>query len=100
LERDRQTFDSLLTSPLDSDSILYGKWLGSILSVRWAWLWLGLIWGIGIVTGGLHLLAVPLLLGAWAVYAAFLSCVGLWFSIVSKTTLRANVYTLVTTAAV
>src|SRR5205823_10268489 len=41
-ERDRQTLDSLLTSPLEAGSILYGKWIGSIVSVRWGWLWLGL----------------------------------------------------------
>src|SRR5438270_103244 len=32
-ERDRQTMDALLTSPLDASSILFGKWLGSIASV-------------------------------------------------------------------
>src|SRR5262249_4016973 len=49
VERDRQTLDALYTTPLDSDSILFAKWLGSVLSVRWGWLWLGLIWGLGIV---------------------------------------------------
>jgi ABC-type transport system involved in multi-copper enzyme maturation permease subunit len=93
-ERDRQTFDSLLTTPLDSDDMLYGKWLGSIVSVRWGWVWLGLIWGLGLVTGGLHLLAVPLLAAAWGVYAAFLSSLGLYFSTACRTTLRANMATL------
>ena len=46
-ERDRQTLDSLLTSPLESDAILYGKWLGSILSVRWAWILAGADWTPG-----------------------------------------------------
>ena len=35
-ERDRQTLDSLLTTPLDSTTILVGKWLGAICSVRLA----------------------------------------------------------------
>src|SRR5581483_7970470 len=61
-ERDRQTMDSLLTSPLDSHSILLGKCIGSIASVRMAFLWLGCIWLLGILTGGLQPLAVPLLL--------------------------------------
>jgi ABC-type transport system involved in multi-copper enzyme maturation permease subunit len=95
-ERDRQTLDALLTSPLDSNKILFGKWLGSVLSVRWACLWLGLIWGLGLMTRGLHPLAVPVLVSAWLVYAAFLATVGVWFSIVSRTSLRAIIYTIAT----
>lgn len=95
-ERDRQTLDALLTSPLDTDSILYGKWLGSILSVRWGWLWMGTIVGLGVITTGVHILALPLLLVAWFCYAAFLAGLGLWYSTVSRTTLRANVYTILT----
>src|SRR5262249_18346707 len=44
---------------------------------------------------GLHPLALPLLIGAWFVYAGVMSLVGLWFSIVCKTTLRATVLSLV-----
>jgi hypothetical protein len=95
-ERDRQTLDSLLTSPLASGDILLGKWLGSILGVRWAWLWLGVIWSIGVLTGGLNVLAVPLTLGAWLILAGFVAALGLWYSTVSRTTLRATVWTLVT----
>jgi len=99
-ERDRQTLDALLTSPLDSDAILFAKWLGAILSVRWAWLWLGVIWGLGLITGGLHLIALPLLAGAWFVFAAFLATLGLWWSVAARTTLRATVGTLIATALV
>jgi ABC-type transport system involved in multi-copper enzyme maturation permease subunit len=97
-ERDRQTLDGLLTSPLDGNAILFAKWIGNILSVRWAWLWLGCVYGLGLLTGGLHPLAVPFLLAAWAVYAAVLSCIGLWFSLVSRTTLRATMWTFLSTA--
>jgi hypothetical protein len=96
-ERDRQTFDALLTTPLDSNTILFAKWIGNILSVRWAWLWLGTIYALGLVSGGLHPLALPLLLGAWIVYAFVVSGIGLWFSMVSRTTLRATLWTLLCT---
>ncbi len=95
-ERERETFDSLLTTPLDSNAILFSKWLGSLLSMRWAWLWLGAIWGLGVITGGLHILALPLLLAAWTIYAAFVTSLGTWFSIVSRSSLRAVVWTLLT----
>lgn len=97
-ERDRQTLDALLTTPLDSNTILFSKWVGNILSVRWAWLWLGAVYGLGILTGGLHPLALPLLVGAWIVYAIVVSGIGLWFSMVSRTTLRATLWTLLCTA--
>jgi ABC-type transport system involved in multi-copper enzyme maturation permease subunit len=96
-ERDRQTFDALLTTPLDSNTILFAKWVGNILSVRWAWLWLGAIYALGLLTGGLHPLALPLLLGAWLIYAFVVSGIGLWFSMVSKTSLRATLWTLLCT---
>jgi hypothetical protein len=96
-ERDRQTIDALLTSPLDSNAILFGKWIGNVLSVRWAWLWLGVIYLMGLFTGGLHPLALPLLLGAWLIYAFVVSGIGLWFSMVSRTTLRATIWSLLAT---
>jgi ABC-type transport system involved in multi-copper enzyme maturation permease subunit len=96
-ERDRQTWDGLLTTPLESDPILFAKWLGSILSVRWAWLWLGSIWGLGVMTGGLHFVAVPLLLLAWLIYAGTLASLGLGFSMACRTSLRATLGTLLTT---
>src|SRR5688500_2057016 len=64
-ERDRQTLDSLLTTPLDGNAILWAKWLGSVLSVRRAWAWLGLVWLLGGLTGGLYLPTVPWLVLAW-----------------------------------
>ncbi len=96
-ERDRQTLDALLTSPLDTQAILAAKWLGNILTVRKAWLWLGAIYGLGLVTGGLHPVALPLLLVAWFIYAGVVSAMGMWFSIVGRTTLRATVWTIFAT---
>jgi ABC-type transport system involved in multi-copper enzyme maturation permease subunit len=96
-ERDRQTFDALLTTPLDSNAILFAKWIGNILSVRWAWVWLGTIYALGLCTGGLHPLALPLLLGAWLVYAFVVSGIGLWFSMASRTSLRATLWSLLCT---
>jgi ABC-type transport system involved in multi-copper enzyme maturation permease subunit len=99
-ERDKQTLDSLLTSPMDSDTMLWAKFIGTLLGVRLAWIWLGLIWTIGIVTGGLHVFALPLVLAGWLVYASSFTMLGLWFSMTCKTTMRATVYTMMTTVSV
>jgi ABC-type transport system involved in multi-copper enzyme maturation permease subunit len=95
-ERDRQTLDNLLTTPLNRDVILYTKWLAALLSVRWTWLWLGLIWIVGLVSGGLSFYALPLLVWGWIVYALFAANLGLWFSTRPGTTLRATMATLLT----
>jgi ABC-type transport system involved in multi-copper enzyme maturation permease subunit len=93
-ERERQTLDGLLTTPLSASAILVGKWFGSCAGIRWGWLWLGTIWGTGVLAEGMDVLALPVLLAAWAVYAATLAVVGLWFSLVSRSGLRATVLTL------
>lgn len=93
-ERDRQTLDSLLTSPLESDGILFGKWVGNLCSIRWLALWLVGMWGVGLLTGGLHPLGLILVLLATLVFAAFCSSLGLFCSIVCNTSLRATITTL------
>src|ERR1700722_16769762 len=51
-ECDRQTFDTLLTTTVGSGGILFAKWLGSILSLRRIWCWLGSIGLIAYLLGG------------------------------------------------
>jgi ABC-type transport system involved in multi-copper enzyme maturation permease subunit len=97
-ERDRQTLDSLMSTPLQPEAVLYAKWLGSILSVRWAWAWLCLIWTVAALLGGLSAVTLPWLLLTWLVYAAFAASLGMRFSITSPTTLRATLMTLGTLA--
>jgi ABC-type transport system involved in multi-copper enzyme maturation permease subunit len=98
-ERDRQTLDALLTSPLDIFGILFAKWFGNIASVRSGCLWLGAIYATAIVMRGLSLAALPLLVLAWLTYAGALSCIGMWYSIACRTSLRATVWTFLTVAA-
>jgi ABC-type transport system involved in multi-copper enzyme maturation permease subunit len=94
LERERQTLDSLLMTPLENKAIVFGKWLGAVLSVRWGWLWLGTLWGIGLLTGALHPLSLLLLVVTWFVYAAFLAGLGLWYSCGARSTARATTNTI------
>src|SRR5262249_36378935 len=99
-ERERQTFDALLTSPLATREILFAKWLGSVFSLRWAWLWLAAIWLIGVVSGGMSPVAVPLVAAAWFAFAGFVAVVGLWFPTVCRASLRATLCTLFTLVVV
>jgi ABC-type transport system involved in multi-copper enzyme maturation permease subunit len=95
-ERDRQTMDSLLTTPIDNDSIVWAKWWGSVLGVRKAGYCLLLLWLVGVVTGGLSPVAAPWLLLALFAYLAFAAGLGLWFSLRCRSTLRATIWTIVT----
>jgi ABC-type transport system involved in multi-copper enzyme maturation permease subunit len=99
-ERDHQTLDSLLCTPLGAARILAAKWFGSIAGLRRAWLWLGLIGMVGIATGGLDWQAVPALILVWLILATFFASLGLWFSVVSATGQRALVATLLSMVAV
>jgi ABC-type transport system involved in multi-copper enzyme maturation permease subunit len=93
-ERDRHTLESLLATPLTNAAIVWGKWWGCFLSVRKAWYLLAAIWVVGVITEVLSPLVVPVLLLACAVYVAFAASLGMWYSLVCRTTLRAMVWTL------
>lgn len=95
-ERDRDTLVSLLSTPLEDGEILWGKWLGSVLCGRKLWWYLGGIWVAALLTGGLHPVALVLMVTAWTVFVMFLASIGLWFSLVSRNSLRATIWTVLT----
>jgi ABC-type transport system involved in multi-copper enzyme maturation permease subunit len=99
-ERERQTLDGLLTTTLDNRTLLFDKWLGSILSLRKPLILLLLLWMLAVLTGGIELSALLALMCAVAAYAAFVSAVGLIISLVSRSSLVAVVATVVTVIAV
>lgn len=94
-EKDKQTFDSLMTSPLSVRQILWGKWWGCMLGNRFGLLWLGTIWLIGLASGGLHPGALLLLLMGMGIFMSGYAWIGIWCSISCSTTLRATTWALV-----
>ena len=96
-ERERDTFDALITTPMSTEAMLGAKLLGNLMSLRMGWLWYGSMMAIAILSGGLHLLAVPLVLMAWFIYALFFTMVGMWFSMACQSSMRATVLTVMTT---
>ena len=96
-ERERDTFDALITTPMSGNAILGAKLLGTVTSLRMGWLWFGVMLAIGMFTGGIHLLAVPILINAWYIYATFFTMVGMWYSMACESSMRATVYTVITT---
>jgi len=88
-ERERQTLDSLLATPLRNRTIILAKWLSCILSPSGWGRVLGAVWVVSLAMGALHPAAIPCWLLAWLIDAAFVAAVGVWFSAVSPTTRRA-----------
>jgi len=100
IEREKETLDALLTTPLSGSQILFGKWLGNILAFRRsALLWLGAIWLFGLATGGLHVLGLIALVIVLAVYAAACSSIGLAASAMTRSSMRAHVTALLMSLA-
>ena len=95
-ERERDTFDALITTPMSMEAMLSAKLLGTMMSLRMGWLWYGSMMAVAILSGGIHLLAVPLVLMAWFVYAVFFTMLGMWFSMACKSSMRATVLTVIT----
>jgi ABC-type transport system involved in multi-copper enzyme maturation permease subunit len=95
-ERDRQTMDTLLTTPIENEDIVRAKWWGGVLGVRKAGYCLLVLWVVGAATGGLSVFAVPFLALVLFIYLGFAASLGLWFSLRCRTTLRATIWTLVT----
>jgi ABC-type transport system involved in multi-copper enzyme maturation permease subunit len=96
-ERERDTFDALITTPLSAEAILFAKLVGCLSSLRLAWLWFGCMVTVAILARGIHLLAAPIVIGTWFIYATFFTMIGMWFSMACKTSMRATVYTVLTT---
>jgi ABC-type transport system involved in multi-copper enzyme maturation permease subunit len=99
-ERDKNTFDFLLTTRLDSDAILWAKFLGCMLSLRRPLIWLGIIWGLGVIGGALQIWEIPLLLVPILIYAAVFSMVGLCFSMESRSAMRATIFTVMSVVGI
>jgi ABC-type transport system involved in multi-copper enzyme maturation permease subunit len=86
-EREGRTWDSLLLLPVQRTTLLWSKGLGSVLRMRVPMFGLLIAWLLGAVTGALNPVGLAALVVAFAAHLAFLVGVGLWLSLVCRTTL-------------
>ncbi|MSR52890.1 MAG: hypothetical protein EXS09_06320 [Gemmataceae bacterium] len=89
-ERDRHTLDVLLTTPLNAPTIVWGKWWGCILGMRWAWAWIFSLWVLTVAAGGVHPIMFPAAIISIAVYASGFAWIGIYCSLQMRSTLRAT----------
>lgn len=94
-ERERQTLDSLRVLPAGPDAVLWAKWLGGVLRMRWLAAAAAGVLLIGVLAGGVHPASVVWLAVAAAVHGGFLASLGLFVSVSTAGTGRAAVATMV-----
>lgn len=95
-EREQDTWTSLLVTPLDGREILRAKMIGSVWQLRWVVYVMLPLWGLGLATGSVHPLGVVLVAVELAVFVAFSAALGTFFSLVGRTTWRAQLGTMST----
>jgi ABC-type transport system involved in multi-copper enzyme maturation permease subunit len=83
-ERDRDTWVSLVCTPLTVREILYGKWVGCVLGQKDAFLLLAVVWGIGVVTLSVNPVGIALTAVSLAVYMNLFAALGLSASATAK----------------
>jgi hypothetical protein len=99
-ERTRRTLDSLLATPLENATILHAKTFASVVRVQAGWFHLGWFWLAALASGGIHVLALPLLVAGWFLFAVLAAEIGVWCSLASRNTLRSTIFTLAILAGI
>jgi hypothetical protein len=94
-EREQETLDSLWTTQLDRNNILYPKWLASVAAARPFVVFLVCLVFADWLAGGIELICAIFVLVAAAIYAAFAASLGLWLSFRCRNSFRATIAVIV-----
>jgi ABC-type Na+ efflux pump permease subunit len=93
-ERERATWDALLTSPLEPGEIVRAKLYGSLFALRWMLGAAVLAWALGAIVGAVTLGASIGWLAHNAAACAFMAAVGVRMSLALPTATRAMTWTI------
>src|SRR5262249_35546459 len=99
-EREQKTLDVLLTLPNGRDGLLEMKWLGSLLFGRWLLLGMLPVLAIGVMGGGVHMLALPLFAIVVGIHLVFVASLGVYISVLIPGVGRAGLVGVVVLFAV
>lgn len=90
-EKDRDTWTTLISTPLSSWNILIGKWWGAVLGLRSMAYMLGMVWLFGAVLGATEpIMLLPAALYLFT-YVGCMAWLGIWISCTARTTLIASI---------
>jgi hypothetical protein len=100
IEREKDTWTSLTSTPLESGEIIKAKILGAFWRVRGVLVALLFVWVVGLFCGAVHPLGFLAALALASAALAFIAVLGTYFSLRSKSSARAIAATIVTLAIV
>jgi ABC-type transport system involved in multi-copper enzyme maturation permease subunit len=89
-EKDKDTWISLIGTPMSAEEILIGKWWGCVLSLRRGFMVMLGVWAVGFAIGAIHVMMLPIMLLLTAVYISAFSWIGIWCSLISRNTMVAS----------
>jgi hypothetical protein len=95
-ERDRDTWVSLMSTPLTAWEMLRAKWLGCVLGLRRGYVMLLLVWALTLAVGAVDPPMILVTILYTAVYVSAFAWIGVWYSTTSRTTLIATVWAIMT----
>jgi len=93
-EREVGTLDCLFATPLSTEEIITNKWQASVMGTRWGLVALAGTLLLIMLIGIIHPLSFAMLLVSCFIYAALLSCIGLFFSTFVRSTRRATLFSV------
>jgi ABC-type transport system involved in multi-copper enzyme maturation permease subunit len=96
IERDQDTWDGLIATPLGGWEIIRAKAVGAIWGLRGFGALLSLFWLVGLAAGAVHPLGMLLALLVVSVLTAFVVALGILASLTARTTGRALTITIAT----
>lgn len=88
-EKERDTWASLIGTPLEPREIVWSKILGSIWSIRWLMLVLLLVWGLACFRDPGFLAAMPFTIGVFVILAFYVASLGVRVSLQCRSSLHA-----------
>jgi hypothetical protein len=93
-EREKETWISLIATPLTGTEIVRAKLLGAIWGIRHVGLILAMLGFVGVLAGSVHPLGIILVFFELAAFIWFAAALGTWISLRSKDTMRAVALTM------
>jgi ABC-type transport system involved in multi-copper enzyme maturation permease subunit len=88
-EREKETWISLIATPLTGTEILRAKMLGAIWTLRHTAVVLVVLWLVGVAAGSVHPLGVLAVLAELAAFTWFAAALGTWISLRAEHTMQA-----------
>jgi ABC-type transport system involved in multi-copper enzyme maturation permease subunit len=96
VERERDTWDSLISTPLTGWEIIRGKLVGAVWGLRGFGGLVSLFWLLGLAAGAVHPLGLLLSLLVVGLLTWFVTALGTYASLTARTTSRALTITIAT----